>query len=129
MTMRWQWIALDVVSTIHEEQLAQHGGAPGVRDNGLLQSALAKPEQLAHYGSPDVFELAAAYAFGISRNHPFIDGNKRTGWVVARLFLLLHGIDRNANDEQCYLAMLQLAEGTSTQNQFAEWLRTNTKPR
>ncbi len=126
MTTNWQWISYDVTQAIHEEQLAQHGGGSGVRDVSLLESALAKPEQLAHYSTPDVFDLAGAYAFGIARNHPFIDGNKRTGWVVARLFLLLHGFERDASDEQCYIAMLKLAEGSSTQNEFAQWLRTHT---
>ena len=127
MTTDWQWVSSDVAQAIHEEQLVQHGGGSGVRDISLLESALAKPEQLAHYGTPDVFDLAAAYAFGISRNHPFIDGNKRTGWVIARLFLLLHGFDRSASDEQCYIAMLKLAEGSSTQDEFSQWLRTHTK--
>jgi death on curing protein len=125
--MNWQWLERDVVLEVHQEQLLRHGGGEGIRDEGLLDSALAKPQQLAAYGDPSVYELAAAYAFGISKNHPFIDGNKRTAWIAARLFLLLHGFDRAATDEQCYLAMIALAAGESTQAQFANWLRSNTK--
>lgn len=123
-----EWIPLDVVLAIHTEQLAQHGGAEGVRDQGLLESALMRPQQLWTYAQPDLHDLAAAYAHGLSRNHPFMDGNKRTAWVVARLFLLLHGLDRTATDEQCYLAMLELAAGEATQEDFARWLRAHTQP-
>lgn len=90
---------------------------------------MARPQQLAAYGTADAFDLAAAYAFGIARNHPFFDGNKRTAWVIARLFLLLHGVDRNATDEHCYLAMLSQAAGDSTQPEFADWLRQHSQPR
>ena len=84
MSARFRWIGESVALAIHDEQLAQHGGGSGIRDAGLLASALAKPQQLAAYGEPDEFDLAAAYAFGVARNHPFIDGNKRTAWVLAR---------------------------------------------
>src|SRR5471030_2886163 len=87
MTGSWIWVAFDVVQAIHDRQLAEHGGGDGLRDVGLLSSALARPENAAGYGSPDAADLAAAYAFGIAKNHPFVDGNKRTAWVVARLFL------------------------------------------
>lgn len=129
MTRAWSWIDHAVVIAIHEEQLAQHGGGGGLRDAGLLQSALAKPQQLAAYGNPDAFDLAAAYAYGIARNHPFIDGNKRTAWVVARLFLLLHDYDRDASDDSSYLTMIQLASGQIGQEQFAAWLRANSRQR
>ncbi len=126
MSAEWPWIELATALSIHEEQLEQHGGGPGMRDRALLESALARPQQLAAYATPDVCELAAAYAFGIARNHPFVDGNKRTAWVVARVFLLLNGLDRSANDEQCYLTMLSLAVGELSQEAFADWLRANT---
>ena len=127
--MSWAWIERDAVLCIHEEQLLEHGGGSGIRDASLLDSALARPLQLSHYGAPDAFDLAAAYAFGIARNHPFIDGNKRTAWVVARVFLILHGWDRNATDEQCYLSMIQLAAGEIEQDAFAAWLRVNSAKR
>jgi len=127
--MNWQWISPDTVLAIHDEQLIEHGGGSGLRDAALLESALARPQQIAAYDNPDAFTLAAAYAFGIARNHPFIDGNKRTAWVVARVFLLLHGWDRNATDEACYLAMLGLAAGERTQESFAQWLRANSAAR
>ncbi len=119
---------LATVLAIHEEQLAQHGGQAGLRDPGLLESALARPQQFANYSEPDTGKLAAAYAHGIARNHPFLDGNERTGWVTARVFLLLHGLDRTADDEQCCLTMLALAAGELAQDDFAAWLRANTAP-
>lgn len=127
--MSWAWIEREAVLCIHEEQLLEHGGGSRIRDASLLDSALARPQQLANYGVADVFDLAAAYAFGIARNHPFIDGNKRTAWVVARVFLILHGWDRNATDEQCYLSMIQLAAGEIEQDAFAAWLRANSERR
>ena len=87
----WRWLSRAVLIAVHEEQLAEHGGAAGLRDEGLFDSALARPQQLANYGEPDVANLAAACAFGLLRNHPFIDGNKRTGYVAAELFLVLNG--------------------------------------
>lgn len=125
MSAQWPWIELATVLAIHEEQLLQHGGGQGVRDQGLLESALARPKQFAAYEQPDVFALAAAYAHGIARNHPFVDGNKRTAWVVARIFLLLNGFDRTATDEDCYLTMIRLAAGEVAQEEFAAWLRNN----
>lgn len=129
MSVDWPWIELASVLAIHDEQLEQHGGRSGMRDRSLLESAMARPQQLAAYATPDVCELAAAYAFGIARNHPFLDGNKRTAWVTARVFLLLNGLDRTANDEQCYLTMLSLAAGELSQEAFADWLRNNTSQR
>lgn len=110
---------------IHEEQLLEHGGGQGVRDMGLLQSALARPENLAHYGEPDVFDLAAAYAFGIAKNHPFIDGNKRTAFVVMELFLALNGVELEASDEECVTKFLALASGDLSEGGLAHWLRGN----
>ena len=119
----WVWIDPAVVLAVHEEQLAEHGGAAGVRDVGLLESALARPRHLAHYGEPDVCELAAAYAFGLARNHPFIDGNKRSAFVATELFLLLNGWRLAATDGDCVLVMLNLAAGDIDEAPFAAWLR------
>lgn len=106
--------------------MAQHGGGSGIRDAGLLASALAKPQQLAAYGEPDVFDLAAAYAFGVARNHPFIDGNTRTAWVLARLFLRLHSRSDRGGDAPAVLTMLDLAAGEIDQDRFAAWLRQHS---
>lgn len=125
----WQWFELEIVLAIHAEQIKEHGGLGGIRDLGLLQSALAKPQQLANYGDPDAADLAAAYGYGLAKNHPFADGNKRTAFVLAESFLSLHGQDLVATDEACYLAMLGLAAGERTQESFAQWLRANSVAR
>lgn len=119
----WVWIDPAVVLAVHEEQLAEHGGAAGVRDAGLLESALARPRNLAHYGEPDLCELAAAYAFGLARNHPFIDGNKRSAFVATELFLVINGWQLVASDADCVLIMLSLASGEIDEPTFAAWLR------
>ncbi len=119
----WVWIDPAVILAVHEEQLAEHGGAAGVRDAGLLESALARPRNLAHYGEPQVCELAAAYAFGLVKNHPFIDGNKRSAFVAAELFLALNGWQLAASDTDCVIAMLNLAAGEISEFQFSNWLR------
>lgn len=119
----WRWLPREVLIAVHEEQLAEHGGAPGLRDEGLFESALARPQQLANYGEPDVADLAAAYAFGLVRNHPFIDGNKRTGYVAAELFLALNGYAMTASDESATLTTLALAAGDLDEAAFAAWLR------
>lgn len=119
----WRWLPREVLIAVHEEQLAEHGGAPGLRDEGLFESALARPQQLANYGEPDVADLAAAYAFGLVRNHPFIDGNKRTGYVAAELFLALNGYAMTASDESATLTTLALAAGDLDEAPFAAWLR------
>ena len=105
------WIELAVVLAIHDEQLAEHGGQPGVRDPGLLESALGRPRNQFAYGDTSITRLAASYAFGIPRNHPFLDGNKRTSLVVAELFLELNGFELIATDAQCVTTYLQLAAG------------------
>ncbi len=122
----WRWLHHDVVVAIHEAQLAEHGGGAGIRDKGLLESALGKPHNLAAYGAPDACALAAAYGYGISRNHAFIDGNKRTGFVAAELFLRLNGWQLHAQDEACVLTMLAVAAGEITEDDFAAWLRVNS---
>ncbi len=115
-----------VVVAVHEAQLAEHGGDSGTRDAGLLDSALARPANLLAYGKPDVFALAAAYGYGISRNHPFIDGNKRTGFVAAELFLRLNGYQLGASDADCVITMLAVAAGDFTEEVFATWLRQHS---
>ncbi|MGZ8962031.1 MAG: type II toxin-antitoxin system death-on-curing family toxin [Methylophilaceae bacterium] len=122
----WVWVTLNVILAIHEEQLDEHGGLVGVRDQGLLESALARPEHLAAYGEPDAAELAAAYGYGISRNHPFLDGNKRTAFVAALLFLRLNGYNLVATDMEKVLKMLDVAAGEISEEAFAEWIRQHS---
>jgi death-on-curing protein len=125
---QWTWIEESVVWAVHEAQLAEHGGLAGVRDAGLLASALARPINLAAYGDADTAALAAAYAFGIARNHPFIDGNKRTAFVCAELFLALNGVALLAEDATCVGTMLALASGELPETEFAAWLRSYSFP-
>ena len=127
MTREWVWLDRAVILAVHDMQLAEHGGGAGVRDAGLLDSALGKPLQLQAYGEPppDAAALAASYGYGISRNHPFIDGNKRTGYVAAELFLRLNGWRLNADDASCVVTMLAVAAGDITEEAFAAWLRAH----
>ena len=124
----WVWLLADVVAAVHEEQLAEHGGGAGVRDAGLLDSALARPLQLAHYGQPDAADLAASYGFGLARNHPFVDGNKRTAFVAVELFLALNGFALDADDADCVLTMLRMAAGQLDEPAFANWVREHLQP-
>lgn len=119
------WISRALALALHDRQLAEHGGQPGVRDESLLDSALARPQQLHAYGDPppDIAALAASLAFGLARNHPFLDGNKRTAHVCYRVFLRLNGADLSAGDEEKYVIMLGLASGSVSEEAFAEWLR------
>ena len=128
MNTAWVWLDSQVLLAVHSEQLTEHGGATGTRDIGLFESALARPQNLAQYGSPDVAELAAAYGFGLARNHPFVDGNKRTAFVAVELFLALNGCELLADDVQCVLSMLALAAGSMSEAEFAIWLRANIRP-
>jgi death on curing protein len=123
---QWTWLEEPVVWAIHEAQLAEHGGSAGVRDAGLLASALARPLNLAAYGEADAAALAAAYGFGVARNHPFIDGNKRTAFVCCELFLTLNGQLLVADDALCVSTMLALAAGELPEADFAAWLRTHS---
>ena len=125
------WLEKALVLAIHERQLAEHGGTGGVRDEGLLESALARPQQLYAYGdpTPDLADLAAALAYGLARNHPFVDGNKRTAYVAYRTFLALNDADLVATDEEKYLTMVALAEGKLTEREFAAWLRGRVRSR
>ena len=119
------WIAYDVVLAIHEAQLAEHGGSPGIRDQGLLDSALARPKNLYAYGeNAALTQLAASYAVGLAKNHGFIDGNKRTAWVICAVFLELNGVSVTADQTAVVTAMLGIASGTMTEEQFAQWLQT-----
>jgi death on curing protein len=124
----WTWIHPDVLLAAHDEQLEEHGGAAGIRDRGLFESALARPRNLVAYGNPDAAALAAAYAFGIIKNHPFADGNKRTGFVALELFLDLNGFELIADDAQCVLVMLSVAAGSYSETELAAWIRRNIKP-
>jgi death-on-curing protein len=119
------WLSKAVVLAAHEEQLSEHGGAVGLRDDGLLESALARPKHLLSYAEPepDIPALAASYAFGIARDHPFTDGNKRTSLVVAETFMLLNGVELEAGDAELLATWLQLAEGEISESYLAAWLR------
>ena len=117
------WLGADVALAIHDRQLAEHGGGVGVRDYGMLESALGRPVNRWAYGEDDLSTLAATFAFGIARNHPFIDGNKRTAWVVARLFLVLNGITLSYTPEDAVNTVLALASGDLSEEELAEWFR------
>ena len=119
-----QWLDAAVALAVHDRQLAEHGGGAGLRDRGLLESALARPVNRWAYGDDDPASLAAAYAFGIARNHPFADGNKRTAWVLARLFLALNGHTLRFEPEHAIAAMLALAAGDLSEEETADWFRT-----
>ena len=129
MTIVIIWIQRPLAIAIHERQLAEHGGGMGVRDDNLLDSALARPQQLHAYGDPppDLADLTASLAFGLARNRPFINGNKRTAHVCYRVFLALNGGDLTASDEDKYVIMVALAEGSLTEAEFAAWLRQHIK--
>jgi death-on-curing protein len=123
------WLRLEAILAAHDDQLAEHGGGSGVRDRGLLESALARPLNLHAYGEPSLPKLAAAYAFGIAKNHPFVDGNKRTALVAAELFLALNGIDLTATDLECVEVFLSLAGGEMTEQELAAWIDHNSRKR
>lgn len=115
---------MEVVLAIHDEQIAEHGGIGGVRDVAVVESALARPRNLVAYGKPDAAALAAAYAFGICSNHGFLDGNKRTAYVVAETFLDLNGYAMEASDEAVVHAVLAVASGGMTEEQLEKWFRS-----
>ncbi len=122
------WVRQDIAIAIHERVLADHGGESGIRDSGLLESALARPKQIHAYGDPDLATLAATYTAGIIRNHPFLDGNKRVGFMAAYLFLACNGVTLTATEVSATRAVLDLTAGDMTEAQFAQWLRDNTEP-
>ncbi|HEY6817669.1 MAG TPA: type II toxin-antitoxin system death-on-curing family toxin [Croceibacterium sp.] len=123
MAESWIWIATEVADAAHAEQLAEHGGGQGARDAGALESAMMRPRNLALYDEPDAAALAAAYAFDIARNHPFVDGNKRTAAVIAETFLVLNGYALHATDAELVVAVLALAAGELTEEELADWFR------
>lgn len=125
----WVWIEKAVILAVHDEQLAEHGGRGGLRDDGLLESALARPQQLAAYGEPDLADLAAAYAVGLAKNHAFVDGNKRTAFVALELFLALNGSTLVADDADCVLTMLSVAAGDLDERGLANWIRDRSSAR
>ncbi len=119
----WNWVREGIVLALHDEQLTEHGGASGVRDFGLLQSALARPVNLVAYAEPDAADLAAACAFGIARNHPFVDGNKRTAAVAALLFLDINGHNWTITEPELVVLILALAAGELAEDEVAAWFR------
>lgn len=126
--MDWVWIAAAVMVAVHDMQIAEHSGGEGLRDAGLLESALTRPQNLAAYGDPDAAQLAAAYGYGIARNHPFVDGNKRLAFIATKLFLRLNGWDFVASDVEHVGIMLRLAEGSLSEEEFAAWIRGHLQP-
>ncbi|MEC7161435.1 MAG: type II toxin-antitoxin system death-on-curing family toxin [Pseudomonadota bacterium] len=118
-----EWLSLDIALAVHDRQLAEHGGPTGVRDQGMLESALARPLNQWTYGEDDRCALAAAYAYGIARNHPFTDGNKRTAWVFARLFLMLNGQTLSFTPRMAIEVVLALAAGELGEDELADWFR------
>jgi death on curing protein len=123
-----EWILKETVLGLHEQSLYEHGGSSGMRDEGLLDSALGKPPNLFVYGKPNLFDLAASYAYGLVKNHPFIDGNKRTGFITALLMLELNGLHFNATEADAAIQTLALAAGDMTESDYAAWLEANSKP-
>ncbi len=121
-----EWILKETVLALHEQSLSEHGGSSGIRDEGLLDSALGKPQNQFAYGTPNLFDLAASYAFGRVKNHPFIDGNKRTGFVTAILLLQLNGWRFTADEADAAIRTLALAAGDMTESAYAAWLETNS---
>ncbi|NMM27206.1 MAG: type II toxin-antitoxin system death-on-curing family toxin [Glaciimonas sp.] len=121
----WRWVRPDLVYAVHETQLARHGGLDGLRDQNAVESALARPEQLCAYGNPppDAAHLAASYVYGLARNHGFSDGNKRTAWVVARVFLADNGVCLQFSEFDAIHAMQAVAAGTLGESQLADWFR------
>ncbi|MBS0407230.1 MAG: type II toxin-antitoxin system death-on-curing family toxin [Proteobacteria bacterium] len=127
--MTSRWISKPALLLLHAESLAEHGGSPGIRDEGLLDSALARPQNLVAYGQPDVAALAASYGWGIARNHPFIDGNKRAALLSVGLFLHLNGWRLTASQADTTRTMLALAAGDLPEDTLADWLRRHAAPR
>jgi len=123
--MNPQWIDLSVVLAIHEQQIAEHGGSLGIRDLGMIESALGRPQNLLLYNDPDIFDLAAAYGYGLAQNHGFIDGNKRTAYVVTRLFLVLNGYDISASEIEKVITFEKVGKGEIDQTALAYWLRSH----
>ena len=129
MNDSWRWVDRGALVLLHDESLAEHGGASGLREEGLLESALARPLNLAANGSPDVHALAAAYGVGLAKNHPFVDGNKRAAFLAVGMFLRLNGWRLTAPQADAMLTMLGVAAGQMDEAAFAHWLRQHTRAR
>ena len=127
--MSWRWINRQALMLLHDESMAEHGGASGIRDEALFESALARPVNLAAYGAPDAADLAAAYGLGLAKNHPFVDGNKRVAFLAVGLFLALNGFRLVATQAQATLNVLALAAGSMDEADFAQWLRAHMQAR
>jgi death-on-curing protein len=125
----WKWINRQVLLLLHDESLAEHGGASGLRDEGLLDSALGRPQNLALYGEPDLASLAASYGFGLAKNHAFVDGNKRAAFLAVGMFLAVNGYRLHATQVDATLTVLAVAAGEMDELAFAEWIRAHIKPR
>ncbi len=127
--MSWRWVDKRLLLILHDESLAEHGGASGLRDEGLLDSALARPLNLLAYGEPDAADLAAAYGLGLAKNHAFVDGNKRAAFLAVGLFLALNGHRLVASQPDATLTVMALAAGDIDEAEFARWIRANSAPR
>ena len=127
--MNWHWIDKQALLLLHDESLAEHGGASGLRDEGLFDSALARPLNLQAYGEPDFADLAAAYGFGLTQNHPFVDGNKRAAFLAVGLFLYMNGYRLNAIQVEATVTMLSIAAGELEESAFATWIRMRSEKR
>ena len=127
--MSWRWGDRHALELLHDESLAEHGGGTGLRDEGLLESALSRPRNVVAYGTPDIADLAAAYGAGLIRNHPFVDGNKRAGFLAVGLFLGLNGYRLVATQADATLTVLALAAGNLDEKGFAEWIRRHARRR
>jgi death on curing protein len=127
--VKWRWINKQALLLLHADSLAEHGGAPGLRDEGLLDSALARPLNLVAYGSPDAADLAASYGVGLAKNHAFVDGNKRAAFLSVGLFLALNGLRLKVGEAQATLTMLAVAAGGVEEARFAAWIRQHMVPR
>jgi len=125
----WRWVNRQVLLLLHEESLAEHGGAPGLRDEGLLDSALSRPLNLALYGDPDVADLADAYGIALAKNHAFVDGNKRAAFLALGMFLALNGHRMRATQVDATLTMLAVAAGEISEKGLSQWIRDHMEPR
>jgi len=126
---QWKWVNRQVLLLLHDESLAEHGGAPGQRDEGLLDSALARPVNLALYEQPDVASLAASYGVGLAKNHPFVDGNKRAAFLAVGMFLAVNGFRLRASQADATLTVMDVAAGVTDEAAFAQWIREHIQPR
>jgi death on curing protein len=129
MNSAWRWIDKGALLLLHDESIAEHGGASGLRDEGLLESALSRARNLAAYGDPDFADLAAAYGVGLAKNHAFVDGNKRVAFLAVGLFLALNGMRLTASQVEATLTMLDVAAGALDEPAFAAWLRKHSRAR